>query len=196
MRARSGVARRGTALADVGVMKKAVICIVQRTDQAEAIVSDLQSAGFAPTDISVLFPDKSGTKDFAHEHNTKAPEGAAVGAGSGGIVGGTIGLLAGIGALAIPGLGPFIAAGPILAALSGAAVGAGVGGLAGALVGMGIPEIEAKKYEGKIKGGNLLVSVHTESSEQRSRAEAIFKRLHGEDIAAVAEAAVPEKAVH
>ena len=179
-------------------MKKAVLCIVRRTDQAEAIVSELQGAGFAPSDISVLFPDKSGTKDFAHEHNTKAPEGAAVGAGSGGVIGGTVGLLAGIGALAIPGLGPFIAAGPLLAALSGAAIGAGVGGLAGALVGMGIPEIEAKKYEGKIKGGNLLVSVHTESSEQRTRAEEIFKRLHGEDVSTVSETSVPNdaKAVH
>lgn len=133
-------------------MKKAVMCIVQNQNQLEPVVGQLQGAGFSNNDISVLFPNKSGTKDFAHEHNTKAPEGAVAGAGAGGVLGGTLGLLAGIGALAIPGLGPFIAAGPIFAALSGAAAGAAVGGIAGALVGMGIPEIEAKRYEGKIKG--------------------------------------------
>src|SRR5215204_728718 len=133
--------------------KKAVLGLVTSHAQAESVVSDLTSA---------LFPDKSGTRDFAHEQNTKAPEGAIAGAGAGGALGGTLGLLAGIGALAIPGLGPFIAAGPILAALSGAAAGATVGGVTGALVGMGIPEIEAKRYEGKIRGGNLLISVHTE----------------------------------
>ena len=172
-------------------MKKAVMCIVQRQDQAEAIVSQLQSVGFTPNDISVLFPDKKGSADFAHENNTKAPEGAVVGAGTGGVLGGTLGLLAGIGALAIPGLGPFIAAGPLLAALSGAAVGAGVGGLTGALIGMGIPEIEAKKYEGKIKGGNLLIAVHTESSEERTRAEGVFKAARAEDISTATESAVP-----
>jgi hypothetical protein len=172
-------------------MKKAVMCIVQRQDQAEAIVSQLQTVGFTPNDISVLFPDKKGSKDFAHEHNTKAPEGAVAGAGTGGVLGGTVGLLAGIGALAIPGLGPFIAAGPLMAALSGAALGAGVGGLTGALVGMGIPEIEARKYEGKVKGGNLLVSVHTDSPEQRKRAEEVFKTARAEDICTVAEASVP-----
>ena len=175
-------------------MKKAVMCIVQRHDQAEAIVSQLQTVGFTPNDISVLFPDKQGTKDFAHEHNTKAPEGAVAGASAGGVLGGTVGLLAGIGALAIPGLGPFIAAGPLMAALSGAALGAGVGGLTGALVGMGIPEMEAKKYEGKIKGGNLLIAVHTESSEQRKRAEEVFKMAKAEDICTVAETAVPHSA--
>src|SRR6185503_9448246 len=117
-----------------------------------------QSVGFTPNDVSVLFPDKQGTKDFAHEHNTKAPEGAVAGAGTGGVLGGTVGLLAGIGALAIPGVGPFLAAGPIMAALSGAAVGATVGGIAGALVGLGIPEFEAKRYAGKVQGGNVLVS--------------------------------------
>jgi hypothetical protein len=172
-------------------MKKAVMCIVQRQDQAEAIVSQLQTVGFTPNDISVLFPDKKGSKYFAHEHNTKAPEGAVAGAGTGGVLGGTVGLLAGIGALAIPGLGPFIAAGPLMAALSGAALGAGVGGLTGALVGMGIPEIEARKYEGKVKGGNLLVSVHTESPEQRKRAEEVFKTARAEDICTVSEASVP-----
>jgi len=175
-------------------MKKAVMCIVQRHDHAEKIVSHLQTVGFTSNDISVLFPDKQGTNDFAHEHNTKAPEGAVAGAGTGGVLGGTIGLLAGIGALAIPGLGPFIAAGPLLAALSGAALGAGVGGLTGALIGMGIPEIEARKYEGKIKGGNLLIAVHTESAEERKRAEEVFKAAQAEDICTVAEAAVPNSA--
>jgi hypothetical protein len=172
-------------------MKKAVMCIVQRHDQAEAIVAQLQSVGFTPNDISVLFPDKQGTKDFAHEHNTKAPEGAVAGAGTGGVLGGTIGLLAGIGALAIPGLGPFIAAGPLMAALSGAALGAGVGGVTGALIGMGIPEIEARKYEGKIKGGNLLIACHVETSEQRKRAEDVFKMARAEDIVAVDEKSIP-----
>ncbi|MDB4943353.1 MAG: hypothetical protein JWP97_2887 [Labilithrix sp.] len=173
-------------------MKKAIIGLVERQDQAEIIVTQLQSAGFAPSDISVLFPDKSGTKDFAHEHNTKAPEGAAAGAGTGGLLGGTIGVLAGIGALAIPGLGPFIAAGPLLAALSGAAIGAGVGGLTGALIGMGIPEIEAKAYEGKIKGGNLLIAVHTESTEERDRAEKVLKAHHAHDVSTVTESSVPK----
>ena len=172
-------------------MKKAVMCIVQSRSQAESIVSQLQSAGFLNSDISVLFPNKEGTKDFAHEHNTKAPEGAVAGAGTGGLLGGTLGLLAGIGALAIPGVGPFIAAGPLLAALSGAAAGATVGGITGALIGMGIPEIEAKRYEGKIKGGNLLISVHTEAADERNRAEDIFKKARAEDICSTNEASVP-----
>src|SRR5689334_3823428 len=116
--------------------KQAVIGLVQTEAQAEAIVNSLRSEGFSTEDVSVLFPDKAGTRDFAHEKNTKAPEGAITGVGAGGVIGGTLGLLAGIGALAIPGLGPFIAAGPIMAALSGAAAGATVGGIAGALVGM------------------------------------------------------------
>jgi hypothetical protein len=174
------------------VMKKAVMCIVQTRGQAETVVDELHRAGFNSNDISVLFPDKTGTKDFAHEHNTKAPEGAIGGAGMGGVVGGTLGLLAGIGALAIPGFGPFIAAGPLMAALSGVGVGATVGGIAGALVGMGIPEIEAKRYEGKIKGGNMLVSVHTESSDERARAEKIFKAAKADDICSVSEAGVPK----
>jgi hypothetical protein len=168
------------------------MCIVQTRPQAEAIVRDLQAAGFSSNDISVLFPNKEGTKDFAHEHNTKAPEGAVAGASAGGVVGGTLGLLAGIGALAIPGIGPLIAAGPLLAALSGAAAGATVGGITGALVGMGIPEIEAKRYEGKVKGGNLLISVHAETSEQQKRAEQLFKAARAEDICSTAESAVPK----
>src|SRR5581483_9283349 len=132
-------------------MAKAVFCITKSEAQATTVVDQLKAAGFSNNDISVLFPDKTGTKDFAHEQNTKAPEGAAAGAGTGGVLGGALGWLVGIGALAIPGLGPLVAAGPIMAALSGAAAGAAVGGLSGALIGMGIPEYEAKRYEGKVK---------------------------------------------
>jgi hypothetical protein len=171
-------------------MSKAVFCIAKTQTQAEAIVDQLKMAGFSYDDISVLFPDKQGSKDFAHEHHTKAPEGAAAGAGTGGVVGGTLGLLAGIGSLAIPGVGPFIAAGPIMAALSGAAVGAAVGGLAGGLIGLGIPEYEAKRYEGKIRKGNLLISVHTEDGNEVSRAKEIFEQNNAEDISSTSEAGV------
>ncbi|APR85473.1 Succinyl-CoA ligase [ADP-forming] beta chain [Minicystis rosea] len=159
-------------------MKKAVIGIASTTLQAEAIVVALREAGFSGEDISVLFPDKSAARDFAHELGTKAPEGAIAGVGAGGAVGGTLGLLAGIGAIAIPGLGPFIAAGPIMAALGGAAAGAAVGGITGALIGMGIPELEAKAYEGKLRGGNILMSVHVESTAERARAEYVLE-THG-----------------
>ena len=169
-------------------MERAVICLVRDVGQAEQIAVQLRNAGFAPDSVSVLFPDKQGTRDFAHEQNTKAPEGAAAGAGAGGLLGGGLGWLVGIGALAIPGLGPFIAAGPLLAALSGAAVGATVGGLTGALVGMGLPEYEAKQYEGKIKDGNILISVHTEDSDQRNLAKEIFEKTGAEDIKTVGEA--------
>jgi len=171
-------------------MSKAVFCIAKSQTQAEAIVDQLKMAGFTYDDISVLFPDKQGSKDFAHEHHTKAPEGAAAGAGTGGVVGGTLGLLAGIGSLAIPGVGPFIAAGPIMAALSGAAVGAAVGGIAGALIGLGIPEFEAKRYEGKIRKGNVLISVHTEDSTEASRVKEIFEQNNAEDISSTKEAGV------
>lgn len=175
---------------------KAVIGLVSSQSQAESVVSELKRAGFSNNDISVLFPDKSGTRDFAHEQNTKAPEGAVAGAGAGGAIGGTLGLLAGIGALAIPGLGPFIAAGPIMAALSGAAAGAAVGGLGGALVGMGIPEVEAKQYEGKVKGGNILLSVHIEDGEQRARAKKILEGGGALDVATVGEKGVPSTTEH
>ena len=173
-------------------MKKSVMCIVQNQTQANSIVGNLQNAGFSSNDISVLFPDRQGSKDFAHEHNTKAPEGAVAGVGVGGALGGTIGLLAGIGALAIPGLGPFIAAGPLLAAFSGAAAGATVGGITGALIGLGIPEIEAKRYEGKIRSGNILISVHTAKSDEQKRAEEIFKTAHADDICSSSESSVPK----
>jgi uncharacterized protein (TIGR02271 family) len=169
-------------------MKRSALCLVDTEDQAEAIVERLKSAGFSDNDISVLFPDKGSTRDFAHKKETKMPEGATVGAGTGGAVGGTIGLLAGIGALAIPGLGPFIAAGPIMAALSGGAIGAGVGGLAGALVGLGIPEYEAKRYEGKVKEGGILISVHSENNDETNRAKDIFKEAGAHDISTTGEA--------
>jgi hypothetical protein len=174
---------------------KTVIGIVDTETQADRAVLGLQSSGFPSNDISVLLPDRRGTRDFAHEHKTKAPEGAVAGAAGGGILGGTVGLLAGIGALAIPGLGPFIAAGPLMAALSGAAVGAGVGGVAGALVGMGIPELEAKKYEGKLQSGNILIAVHIDDSNEQKRAEEIFKREKAHDVSSTSEAAVPKQHV-
>src|SRR6266436_4041863 len=161
---------------------KAVFCIATNVPQAERIVNQLRAAGFAGDDVSVLFPDKTGTRDFAHEQHTKAPEGAAAGAGSGAVLGGALGWMVGIGALAIPGLGPFIAAGPIMAALAGAGAGAAAGGLAGALIGMGIPELEAKQYEGKIKNGNILLSVHAEDGKEVTRAKEILKNGGAEDI--------------
>lgn len=174
-------------------MARAVFCIATSEFQAESIVNELKAAGFSDNDISVLFPDKTGTKDFVHEHHTKAPEGATAGAGTGGILGGALGWLAGVGALSIPGIGPFVAAGPIMAALSGAAVGAAVGGIAGALVGMGIPEFEAKRYEGKIRAGNILISVHTENHQEARRAKEIFEQARAEDISATSEAHVKEE---
>lgn len=177
-------------------MATSVFCIASTTSMANDIVTALKSSNFADNDISVLFPDKSSSRDFAHEKNTKAPEGAAVGASTGGVVGGTIGLLAGIGLLAIPGLGPFIAAGPIMAALSGLGVGAALGGLTGALVGMGIPELEAKRYEGKVKDGNVLISAHCEDSDEVSRAKEIFKAKGASDISSSGEASAPDADAH
>lgn len=173
---------------------KVVIGIVDGEMQAENIVQRLTQQGFSNSDISVIFPDKSGTRDFAHEHNTKAPEGAVAGGVTGGVVGGTIGLLAGIGALAIPGLGPFIAAGPLMAALSGSAAGAAVGGITGALIGLGIPEIEAKKYEGKLRGGNVLIAAHVDSSDEEKLAKDVFAREGAHDVSSTSEASVPRAA--
>ena len=141
----------------------------------------------------MLFPDKQGTRDFVHENSTKAPEGAAAGAATGGVLGGALGWLVGIGALAIPGVGPFIAAGPIMAALSGMAVGAATGGLAGSLIGLGMPEFEAKQYEARVRGGNILISVHTESSDQRRRAREIFESHRASDISSGDEENAPEE---
>jgi hypothetical protein len=177
-------------------MAKSVLCIASSRAQATAIVEDLRSAGFSNNDISALFPDQGTSRDFAHEQSTKAPEGATVGAGTGGLLGGALGWLAGIGTLAIPGVGPFIAAGPIMAALGGAAVGAAAGGLSGALVGYGIPEYEARRYEGKIRGGNILISVHTDDGDQVSRVKEIFKRHNADDISYTGESSPPKSAVN
>ena len=160
----------------------------------ERTVDALRAEGFRNTDISVLYPLNVGTKDFAHEEASKAPEGATTGGVTGAVLGGALGWLAGIGSLAIPGLGPFIAAGPILAALSGAAAGAALGGLTGALIGLGIPEYEAKRYEGKIKEGNILISVHADDSTERNRAKAIFERAGAEDISYTEEKGMTEEA--
>jgi hypothetical protein len=171
--------------------KKSVFCIATSRAKADQIVEQLKAGDFSNNDISVLFADKNTSRDFAHEKNTKAPEGAVAGAGTGGVIGGTLGWIAGIGALAIPGVGPFIAAGPIIAALSGVAIGAAIGGIAGGLIGLGIPEIEAKRYEGKIKKGNILISVHTENSEEISRAKDIFTKAGAQDICSTGEASAP-----
>lgn len=173
-------------------MATSVFCIASSETQANDIVSRLRLEGFSSNDISVLFPDKSSTRDFAHEKNTKAPEGAMVGAGSGGVIGGAIGLLAGVGLLAIPGLGPFIAAGPIMAGLSGMAVGATVGGVGGALIGLGMPEIEAKRYENKVKDGNILISAHAQNSDEIKVAKRVFKDANASDISSAGEDKAPD----
>ncbi len=151
-------------------------------------VETLQRHGFRSTDISVLLPENLGTKDFGHEKGTKAPEGAATGAGSGAVVGGVLGWLAGVGTIAIPGVGPFLAAGPIMAALAGAGVGGAAGGLAGALIGAGIPEYEAKRYEGRIRKGGILLSVHCDNSEWASKAKDILENTGADDVSSTSEA--------
>jgi hypothetical protein len=168
----------------------AVFGIYKTRGQAENAVDRILAAGFSNNDISVLLPDNSSTKEFAHEKNTKAPEGATTGVAAGGAVGGTLGLLAGIGALAIPGVGPLIAAGPIVGALAGLGAGGVVGGLIGALVGMGIPEYEAKRYEGRVKDGGVLLSVHCDTSEEISRAKDRLKATGAEDISSSGEKSV------
>jgi hypothetical protein len=155
---------------------------------AEDAVDTLKDAGFRNTDISVLFPDNQGTKDFAHEKHTKAPEGAVTGGSSGAVIGGALGWLAGIGALAVPGVGPFIAAGPLMAMLGGIGVGSAIGGLTGALIGLGIPEYEAKRYEGRIKRGSILLSVHCDDPDWARRAKNILTQTGAEDIASTGEA--------
>jgi hypothetical protein len=169
----------------------AVFGIYPTRMSAENAVDALKAANFRNSDISVLLPEgpgAPGTKDFAHEKNTKAPEGATTGAGTGALLGGGLGWLLGIGALAIPGLGPFIAAGPIMAALAGAGVGGAVGGLTGALIGMGIPEYEAKRYEGRVKDGGILLSVHSDASEWTKKAKEILERTGAQDISSTGEA--------
>jgi hypothetical protein len=164
--------------------------IYSTNSAAERAVDQLVAAGFSQQDVSVLMADRKGSKDFATEKNTKAPEGATAGVGVGGAVGGTLGLLAGIGALAIPGVGPLIAAGPIMGALAGLGVGGAVGGLVGVLIGLGIPEYEAKRYEGRVKDGGVLLSVHCDSSQEVSRAKEILKATGAEDISSSGEKSV------
>jgi Protein of unknown function (DUF3341) len=166
----------------------AVFGIYPEYASVENGVDALKAAGFRNTDISVLFPENVGTKDFAHKKETKAPEGATTGATTGAVIGGGLGWLAGIGALAIPGLGPFIAAGPIMAALAGVGVGGAVGGITGALIGMGIPEYEAKRYEGRVKEGGILLSVHSDNSEWTKRAKEILEHTGAQDVSSAGEA--------
>ncbi len=173
--------------------KTAVFGIYASREAAERTAETLVKAGFATSDISVLLPENLGPKAIGTEKATKAPEGAATGAGSGAVLGGTLGLLAGIGALAIPGVGPLIAAGPIMAALAGMGIGGAVGGVTGALVGMGIPEYEAKRYEGRLQKGGILLSVHCDTSEEIKRAKEILERTGGEDISSTGEASVDQK---
>jgi hypothetical protein len=172
----------------------AVFGIYPNRTTVEIAVDALKAADFRNSDISVLFPENTGTKDFAHEKSTKAPEGATTGAGAGAVLGGGLGWLVGIGALAIPGLGPFIAAGPIVAALAGAGAGGAIGGLTGALVGMGIPEYEAKRYEGRVKGGGILLSVHSDDSTWTKRAKEILERTGAQDVSSTGEAAADKDA--
>jgi hypothetical protein len=166
----------------------AVFGIYSTRSSVETAVDALKADGFRNTDISVLFPENVGTKDFALSKGTKAPEGAATGGASGVVLGGALGWLAGIGALAIPGLGPLIAAGPIVGALAGAGAGGAIGGLAGALIGMGIPEYEAKRYEGRVKEGGILLSVHSDNSDWTRRAKDVLERTGAKDISSTAEA--------
>ena len=166
----------------------AVYGIYPTYSAVEGAVQNLKDAGFRSEDISVLFPENVGNKDFAHTKATKAPEGAATGGGTGLVVGGVLGWLAGIGSLAIPGIGPLIAAGPIVAALAGAGAIGAVGGIAGGLIGLGLPEYEAKRYEGRIKAGGILLSVHADNSDWTRRAKEILERTGAEDISSTGEA--------
>lgn len=173
--------------------KTAVFGIYPTAAQAEYAVDDLVRAGFPSGDISVLLQDYRGTRDFAHHKETKAPEGTTAGVTAGGVLGGTLGILAGIGAIAIPGLGPFIAAGPIMAGLAGLGAGGAVGGIIGALIGFGIPEYEAKRYEGRITSGGVLLSVHCDTSDEIDRARQILKTTGAEDISSAGESSVSSK---
>jgi hypothetical protein len=168
----------------------AVFGIYKTVSQADKAVDALLASGLAQDDISVLLPDNDSTRQFAHEKNTKAPEGTTTGATTGGVVGGALGLLAGIGALSIPGLGPFIAAGPIMATLAGVGAGGVAGGLIGALVGMGIPEYEAKRFEGRVRNGGILLSVHCGSSEEVSILKKLLEKTGAEDVSSAGETSI------
>ncbi len=167
--------------------KIAVFGIYKNRMSVEAAVNALKADGFSSSDVSVLMPDKEGSKDFAHEKHTKAPEGATAGAGTGAVIGGALGWLVGIGALAIPVVGPFIAAGPIVAAIAGVGIGGALGGISGALIGMGIPEFEAKRYEGYVKDGSILLSVHSDTSEETKKAKAVLERTGATNISSTGE---------
>jgi len=173
---------------------KSVFGIYPSATHAERAVDTLLRAGFSNEDISVLMPDDESTREFAHKKDTKAPEGTTTGVTTGGVIGGTLGVLAGIGAIAIPGVGPFIAAGPIMGGLAGLGVGGAVGGLIGALVGMGIPEYEAKRYEGRVKNGGVLLSVHCDTSEEIDRAKEMLKSTGADDISSASEGSADTKA--
>ena len=173
---------------------KSVLGIYSSRNSVESALTVLRDAGFPGTDVSVLLPENLGGREIATQKETKAPEGATAGAGTGAVLGGALGWLVGIGALAIPGLGPFIAAGPIMAALAGVGVGGAVGGVTGALVGLGIPEYEAKRYEGRLQKGGILVSVHCDTSDEVNRAKDILNRTGAEDISATKESSADIKA--
>src|SRR5450432_104964 len=172
---------------------KSVFGIYSSRSGVENAVTALKDAGFQHSDVSVLLPENLGSKEIVTEKNTKAPEGATTGAGSGAIIGGTLGWLVGIGALAIPGLGPFIAAGPIMSVLAGIGVGGAVGGVTGALIGMGIPEFEAKRYEGRLQKGGILLSVHCDTAEEIKRAKDVLNISGAEDVSSAGEASVDTK---
>ncbi len=174
-------------------MAHAIFCTVKTSIDATTVVDRLKASGFTSGDISVLMPDSQGSKEFAVDNETKSPEGATIGGGAGAVLGGSLGWLAGIGLLAIPGVGPLIAAGPIMAALGGAAMGGTIGGVSGALIGMGLPEYEAKRFEGKLKGGRCLLSVHSENSDETEKAKKIFEQAGAEDISTSRAASVAAK---
>lgn len=173
----------------MGSKNKAVFGIFSTQVEAERAVDLLIAGDFPSSSISVLLPDSRSTREFAHEKHTKAPEGSAAGATVGGVVGGTLGVLAGVGALAIPGIGPLIAAGPIVAGLAGLGAGGAVGGLVGALVGMGVPEYEAKRYEGRVKGGGTLLSIHCDTAEEIDRARHLLAGAGATDVSSTSETA-------
>jgi hypothetical protein len=173
--------------------KTSVLGIYTTRESVERAVDTFLKSGFTTSDVSVLLPENLGGKPLATHKDTKAPEGATAGGGAGAVIGGTLGLLVGIGALAIPGVGPFIAAGPIMAALAGIGVGGAVGGFAGALIGMGIPEYEAKRYEGRIQKGGILLSVHCDTSDQIKRGKEILKNTGAEDISSTGESSADTK---
>jgi hypothetical protein len=175
---------------------RAVFGIYSTTAETERAVNALLQSGFSSQDVSVLMPDQQSTREFAVHKDTKAPEGATAGATTGGVIGGALGILVGLGSLAIPGVGPFIAAGPLVAGLAGLGAGGAVGGLIGALAGMGIPEYEARRYEGRVKDGGVLLSVHCETPGEVLRAKEVLKTTGAADIASSTESAgvrAPEK---